>query len=187
MKDSSTMTGFVLDYLVFESPLGWMVVGASPEGVSLAAFLGPQRPAGAIAIAAIRREYPEAVPRSAEGPGLAAEAKKYILDYLKKGEPLPEIPLDVRKGTDFDRRVQRAICEIPFGQTRSYSRIALAGGSPAAARAAGRACGRNPVPIIIPCHRVIASGGKLGGYSGGLEIKRALLDLERQPQAAPTH
>jgi methylated-DNA-[protein]-cysteine S-methyltransferase len=179
------MAGFVLDYVVFDSPLGWIVVGAGTEGIRMAAFLGAQQPGGGLAESAIRDEYPEALPRPAEGQGFAAEARQYIFDYLTRGRPIPEIPLDVRKGTDFDRRVWRAISEIPFGQTRSYGQVALAAGRPSAARAAGRACGRNPVPIIVPCHRVVGSGGKLGGYSGGLEIKRALLDLEKRSRGAP--
>ncbi len=80
----------------------------------------------------------------------------------------------------FQRRVYRVVCRIPPGEVRSYAWVAAAAGSPGAARAVGQALKQNPHPLIIPCHRVVASGGGLGGYSRGLALKRALLDLERQ-------
>lgn len=82
--------------------------------------------------------------------------------------------------TDFERRVREAMLAIPYGQTASYGELAAAIGSPGAARAVGSACGRNPLPIIVPCHRVVGVGGRLGGYSSGVELKRWLLDFERR-------
>jgi len=82
-------------------------------------------------------------------------------------------------GTSFQRRVWDALSEIPYGKTRSYGEIARRIGRPGAARAVGLASGRNPIPIIVPCHRVIGANGTLTGYAGGLETKRALLDLEQ--------
>jgi len=87
-------------------------------------------------------------------------------------------PLDLRSGTPFQQRVWAALRAIPAGHTRSYSEIASAIGSPKAARAVGGACGANPIPLLVPCHRVLASGGKLGGFSGGLDWKRRLLAAE---------
>ena len=87
-------------------------------------------------------------------------------------------------GTTFENRVWSALREIPYGQTVSYSELARAIGVPHGARAVGQANGRNPIPIVVPCHRVVAAGGKLGGYAGGLDIKRSLLQLERRPAAA---
>lgn len=81
-------------------------------------------------------------------------------------------------GTEFQRRVWRALCEIPYGAVRNYGDIARAVGQPGAARAVGQANGCNPLPIVVPCHRVIASNGTIGGYSGGLSIKHRLLALE---------
>jgi len=81
-------------------------------------------------------------------------------------------------GTAFDKRVWDALLDIPYGVTLTYGELAGLIGSPGAARAVGTANGRNPIPIVIPCHRVVAAGGKLGGYGGGLDLKRALLDLE---------
>lgn len=81
-------------------------------------------------------------------------------------------------GTDFQRRVWRAVQSIPYGQTRTYAQIAQQVGSPAGSRAVGLAVGRNPVPIIVPCHRVVGSAGSLTGYVGGIACKRTLLELE---------
>lgn len=83
-------------------------------------------------------------------------------------------------GTDFDRRVWEHVSTIPYGATQTYGEIARALGQPGAARAVGAANGRNPVPIVIPCHRVVAAGGGLGGYGGGLNLKRRLLALEQR-------
>jgi O-6-methylguanine DNA methyltransferase len=87
-------------------------------------------------------------------------------------------PLDLAAGTPFQRKVWAALLQIPAGQTESYGRIAAALGAPKAARAVGSACAANPIPLLIPCHRVIAAGGGLGGFSGGLHWKRRLLARE---------
>lgn len=87
-------------------------------------------------------------------------------------------------GTDFQRRVWAALLTIPYGETRSYGQLAAQIGSPAASRAVGLANGRNPISIIVPCHRVIGSNGSLTGYGGGIDRKRTLLDLERQRSEA---
>jgi len=89
-----------------------------------------------------------------------------------------DVPLSPR-GTDWQRRVWAAVAEIPYGETASYSEIAAVVCTPRASRAVGAANGANPLPVIIPCHRVIGAAGALTGYGGGLERKRALLDLER--------
>ena len=91
--------------------------------------------------------------------------------------PRGELPLDVQ-GTAFQRRVWQELQRIPLGETRSYAEVAEAVGAPRATRAVGSACGRNPVLFVVPCHRVIASDGGLGGYGLGLDIKRRLLDSE---------
>ena len=87
------------------------------------------------------------------------------------------LPLDI-EGTDFQKRVWRQVAAIPYGETRSYLQISTALGSPGAVRAVGAANGANPVPIVVPCHRVIGAKGKLVGYGGGLAMKRRLLELE---------
>lgn len=89
-----------------------------------------------------------------------------------------EIPYELR-GTEFQKKVWAALEEIPYGQTRSYGDVARAVGNPKAVRAVGLANGKNPLWIVVPCHRVVGAGGKLTGYAGGLEMKRALLELEK--------
>lgn len=89
-----------------------------------------------------------------------------------------DLPLAM-SGTPFQQRVWRELLKIPYGETRSYSEVAQKIGAPAAVRAVGAANGSNPIPIVVPCHRVIGSGGKLVGYGGGLSLKRRLLSLER--------
>ncbi|MCE5336977.1 MAG: methylated-DNA--[protein]-cysteine S-methyltransferase [Desulfobacteraceae bacterium] len=167
-----------LDYLCFYTPLGWIVVAESAAGIAMVFFLGGESPSGASVEEAVLKEYPAARVKPG-GSGLLDTAKESILAYLLKGMRLPHVPVDLRKGTPFDREIWNAIGEIPFGETASYADVAKAAGRPRSMRAAGGACGRNPVPLFVPCHRVIASNGKLGGFSGGLHIKRALLDLEK--------
>ena len=89
-----------------------------------------------------------------------------------------DVPYELR-GTEFQKKVWAALEEIPYGQTRSYGDIARAVGNPKAVRAVGLANGKNPLWIVVPCHRVVGSGGRLTGYAGGLEMKRALLELEK--------
>ena len=88
--------------------------------------------------------------------------------------------LDLSGTTPFQQRIWRVTRLIPYGEIRNYGWVAAQAGNPLASRAAGQALGRNPVPIVVPCHRVIASGGKLGGFSGGLDMKKRLLALESQ-------
>jgi O-6-methylguanine DNA methyltransferase len=95
------------------------------------------------------------------------------------GRPPTEFPpLDVTRGTEFQQRVWRALQKIPLGQTRSYGEIATLIGKPNAVRAVGGACGANPIPLLIPCHRVLAANQKIGGFSGGLPWKKMLLARE---------
>jgi O-6-methylguanine DNA methyltransferase len=105
----------------------------------------------------------------------ACRAVARILQGRVPGE-LP--PLDLAAGTPFQRKVWAALRQIPAGQTESYGRLAAALGTPKAARAVGSACGANPIPLLIPCHRVVPAAGGLGGFSGGLHWKRRLLALE---------
>ena len=105
------------------------------------------------------------------------DAKLPLTEYMAGQRKTFDLPL-VMMGTDFQKSVWRALLDIPYGETRSYGHIASALGRPGAARAVGRACGANPLPIIVPCHRVLASDGSPGGYTGGPEWKHWLLKLE---------
>ncbi len=100
-------------------------------------------------------------------------------EYFAGGRKDFDLPLCPR-GTEFQKKVWSALREIPYGETRAYGEIAAAVGNPKAARAVGMANNRNPISVIVPCHRVIGSDGKLVGYGGGLDIKEFLLDLERE-------
>ncbi|RPI10034.1 MAG: methylated-DNA--[protein]-cysteine S-methyltransferase [Acidobacteriales bacterium] len=121
------------------------------------------------------------IPNGGSGSGtLVAEAAGQLDEYFSGRRRQFDLPLDL-EGTEFQQRVWKSVARIPYGQTRSYAQIATTIGSPTAVRAVGAANGANPVAIIVPCHRVIASGGGLGGYGGGLELKRRLLALEAGP------
>ena len=108
---------------------------------------------------------------------LIKEANRQLSEYLKGERQMFYLPLNPR-GTDFQKRVWRALCDIPYGETQSYKQIAEAIGNPKAVRAVGMANNRNPITIVVPCHRVIGADGKLVGYGGGLEMKEFLLRLE---------
>ncbi len=101
-----------------------------------------------------------------------------ISEYLDGNRTQFSVPLRL-EGTDFRMKVWNEMCRIPYGDTITYKELAHRIGSPAGFRAVANACGANPFPILIPCHRVVASGGKHGGYTGGIDIKLALLELER--------
>jgi methylated-DNA-[protein]-cysteine S-methyltransferase len=159
------------------SPGGALVVLAVAAGgalVELNLFRSAAAALAAVPAGAGRR--PGQPPLPAAGTQLAEYA-----GGDRRSFALPLAP----RGTEFERRVWQALTEIPYGETRSYAEIAAAIGSPAACRAVGRANGRNPIAIVIPCHRVIGSDGSLTGYGGGLDLKRFLLDLEGARRAAP--
>jgi methylated-DNA-[protein]-cysteine S-methyltransferase len=117
-------------------------------------------------------------PRVLEAPARLDEARRELDLYFDGKLDRFDLPLDWQLSKDFRLRVQRAIAHIPYGQTRSYTQIATSAGNERAVRAAGTACGSNPLPLVVPCHRVLRSGGALGGYGGGLPMKEGLLKLE---------
>jgi methylated-DNA-[protein]-cysteine S-methyltransferase len=130
-------------------------------------------------------DAPAEVPVPDQDP-LLDRAEAQLREYFAGRRQAFDLPIDAG-GTEFQRRVWTAVCGIPFGETRTYAEIARAVGSPRAVRAVGAANGSNPVPILIPCHRVVATGGGLGGYGGGLARKRWLLDLESGVSARAGH
>lgn len=109
---------------------------------------------------------------------LILECKKQLEEYFAGKRKIFDLPL-APKGTEFQQKVWKALQEIPYGETRTYGEIAAAIGNPKAARAVGMANNKNPIGIIIPCHRVVGANGKLVGYAGGMEKKEFLLELER--------
>jgi methylated-DNA-[protein]-cysteine S-methyltransferase len=117
-------------------------------------------------------------PRVLEAPASLDEARRELDLYFEGKLDHFDLPLDWRLSSGFRQRVLRSINRIPYGETRSYTEMARKAGNERAVRAAGSACGSNPIPLVVPCHRVLRTGGALGGYGGGLPMKQALLELE---------
>jgi len=117
-------------------------------------------------------------PRVVEHPERLDPIKRQLEEYFAGQRRHFEYPIDWRLSSGFVRGVLERTVEIPFGETRTYAEMAELAGSPRAARAAGSALGANPIPVVVPCHRVLRGGGGLGGYAGGLDAKRMLLELE---------
>jgi len=124
------------------------------------------------------KKFPFMVLGCPDRGGVCEKAYEQLMEYFAGTRKEFDLPL-VPAGTPFQKRVWDALLKIPYGKTVSYSDIALAIGNPKAVRAVGMACNRNPIAIIVPCHRVVGKSGKLVGYAGGLEIKQRLLELER--------
>jgi AraC family transcriptional regulator of adaptative response/methylated-DNA-[protein]-cysteine methyltransferase len=162
-------------YVTVPTRLGELLVAATDKGVC-AVKLGND---GEALVADLRREYPQA--RVSEADRILGRWARTIVAHLDHPRPL-DLPVDVR-ATAFQWQVWRALRRIPPGQTRTYSEVARAIGRPAAVRAVARACATNPVCLVIPCHRVVAKGGGLGGYRWGIARKRALLAGESTGRA----
>ena len=160
-----------LVYAVFSTPLGWIAAMASAKGLVAATL--PQR-SEEHALMALGQSVENVRQDNGAFEDLAARLKAYFegrrVDFADK--------LDLSAGTSFQQRVWEATRRVPYGETRSYLWIAKQIKRPRAARAVGQALGANPLPIIVPCHRVIATDGGLGGFGGGLGVKRMLLRLE---------
>ena len=158
-------------YTAFDTEFGWMAAVASENG--LRRLTVPQ-PSADKALKLIAELIPQSSANSAYFNDLSFRLQEYFegnpMDFADK--------LDLRDSTPFQQDVYRTIGPIPYGETRTYGWVAAALGNPKGARGVGQALARNPIPIVVPCHRITASGGGLGGYSGGLETKRRLLDLE---------
>jgi len=107
-----------------------------------------------------------------------ALVKKELTEYFRNERKEFSCSIEFLEGTVFERKVWNTLKEIPYGETRSYKWLAERLGRPKAARAVGNALGKNPIPIIVPCHRIVESGGGLGGYTGGVDVKRRLLGIE---------
>jgi AraC family transcriptional regulator of adaptative response/methylated-DNA-[protein]-cysteine methyltransferase len=169
----SRQTGCVVTTWL-ESPLGPLVVGATDEGICLLEFSDPARLE--LQASALSRTFAQAL---VPGSHVHLDRLKIELEEYFAGRRTSfEVPI-VFPGSSFQRRVWEGLLQIPYGKTRSYEELALAIGAGRAQRAVGRANGQNRISIVIPCHRVINKGGKLGGYGGGLWRKQYLLDLER--------
>ena len=169
------MLGADLGTAEVDGPRGAVRGGAGPAGVERVCLPRADRIA---AVAAAAERSPEG---SYQPDEVAAQAATELGEYFAGTRRSFNVPVDLSSVSDFQRAVLEAAAEIPFGETMSYKEMAVAAGSPGAVRAAGSAMGANPVPLLIPCHRVIRSDGTMGLYGGGEEMKRWLLGFEGSP------
>lgn len=166
--------GMRIAYTLVDSPLGRLLVGATARGIS-ALYLGES---DEDLLAALDREYPRAdLVRDGNAPEQLKRWVEQILAHLRGREPNLDLPTDVQ-ATAFQRRVWEELRHIPYGTTSTYTQIAKKIGQPRAVRAVARACAKNPVSVVVPCHRVVRQDGDLAGYRWGTGRKRLLLDQE---------
>jgi methylated-DNA-[protein]-cysteine S-methyltransferase len=159
-------------YTEIDSPVGKLLLATTRRGLVKVSF--PIQPLDEV----LARLANEISPRVLESPAQLDDARRELDRYFEGRLHEFDLPLDWQLTHGFYRKVLRATARIPYGQTRSYTDMAKRAGSPRAVRATGSALGSNPLPIIVPCHRVLRSGGALGGYGGGIEMKQTLLELE---------
>lgn len=173
LGDAAAAEGLLdLAYCEIDSPVGPLLAVASPAGLVQLGY--PNSPRDEMLSILARRISP----RLLEAPARLDRVRRELHDYFEGTRREFDLDLDWQLTSGFTQKVLRKTAAIPFGETRTYMQIAASAGSPKAHRAAGSALGANPIPIIVPCHRVLRSGGGLGGYGGGLDIKRELLELE---------
>ncbi|MGZ4323739.1 MAG: methylated-DNA--[protein]-cysteine S-methyltransferase [Solirubrobacteraceae bacterium] len=161
-------------YATLDSPLGTLLLARTDRGLVRLAYVDYEGEDEVIAELAGRIS-----PRVLAVPRRLDETRRELDQYFAGSRHQFDVPIDWRLTHGFGRRVLRATARIPYCAVSSYQQVAAAAGSPRGSRAAGNALGANPIPIIVPCHRVLPSGGGLGGYTGGVERKRLLLDVER--------
>jgi methylated-DNA-[protein]-cysteine S-methyltransferase len=160
-------------YATVDSPLGPLVVAATPHGLVRVAYTE------SVADAEVLEELARKVsPRVLEAPARLDEVRRELDEYFEGRRKEFDLPIDWALTHGFTSRVLQATARIAFGSTSTYAGVASEAGSPRAVRAAGNALGANPIPVVVPCHRVLRTGGAIGGYTGGLERKEYLLRLE---------
>jgi methylated-DNA-[protein]-cysteine S-methyltransferase len=160
-------------YANADSPFGTLLLAKTPRGLVRLGLPGEDAD-GLLADLAGRIS-----PRVLEDPARLDEERRELDDYFAGRRHAFELPIDWQLSSGFLLRAREGIAAIPYGETRTYTDLARGAGNERAVRAAGSACSRNPIPLVVPCHRVLRSDGSLGGYAGGLEMKQRLLDLER--------
>ena len=161
-----------VSYAPVDSPFGTLLLAATRRGLVRLAF--PEEDTDSVLERLARRLSPRIV----EAPASLDRARRELDEYFTGSRRGFELALDWTLVGPFGRRVLRVTSEIPYGGVQSYAEVASDAGSPRGSRAAGNALCSNPIPIVIPCHRVLRSGGALGGYGGGIDRKRWLLELE---------
>jgi methylated-DNA-[protein]-cysteine S-methyltransferase len=160
-------------YATLDSPVGTLLLASTPTGLVRLAYIDHADEESVLADLAT-----QVSPRVLAAPRKLDESRRELDEYFAGHRQGFEIPIDWSLTRGFGRRVLQATALIPFGSVSSYKQIAAQAGSPRGSRAAGNALGSNPIPIVVPCHRVLHASGGLGGYTGGLERKRLLLGVE---------
>ncbi len=160
-----------------DTPVGPLQLASTTNGL---VYVALPRESGRGFQGWLRRHAPDARCREAWAPNRAAA--RQLLEFLEGKRRAFDLPLDLR-ATDFQQAVYAEVASIPYGEVRAYAEVARAIGQPRAVRAVGAANGANPLPLVIPCHRVVQTGGKLGGYGGGLPLKKRLLAMEHRAPA----
>jgi methylated-DNA-[protein]-cysteine S-methyltransferase len=161
-------------YALVDSPIGTLVAAATPHGLATLSYADQFDGADGVLdwVAA------KLSPRMLEAPARLDDVRRELDEYFEGRRHDFDLPIDCSLASQFGRRILKATAAIPFGQVSTYGKVAAQAGNPKASRAAGRALGANPIPIVVPCHRVIGSSGQLTGYTGGLHRKVALLQIE---------
>jgi len=173
LADRAAAEGLLdIAYANVDSPFGPILLASTPRGLVKLSL--PNHDAGET----LEQLAEQISPRVLEAPARLDDARRQLDLYFEGRLHEFDLALDWQLSKGFRRRALRAIDRIPYGRTRSYTEIARSAGNERAVRAAGTACGANPIPIVVPCHRVLRSGGALGGYGGGLPMKQALLEME---------
>lgn len=164
----------VLDvaYRTVETPVGTLLLAATDRGLVRVAYPGQGHDAALAQLAEL------VSPRVLHAPRRLDAVARQLDEYFGRRRRVFDVPLDLRLAKGFRREVLDHLADIPYGTTESYSQVATAAGSPRAVRAVGTACATNPVPVVLPCHRVVRADGSSGQYAGGAAAKLALLSLE---------
>ncbi|MDT7692208.1 MAG: methylated-DNA-[protein]-cysteine S-methyltransferase, partial [Pseudonocardiales bacterium] len=173
LADAAERDG-VLDvgYRTLDTPVGTLLLAATGQGLVRVAFQSQDHDAVLAGLSTA------VSPRILRSPARLDEVCRQLEQYFAGQRTAFDVPLDLRLSTGFRRGVLAHLPEIGYGRTASYAQVAVAAGSPKAVRAVGTACATNPLPLVLPCHRVIRSDGTLGQYAGGAAAKQALLRLE---------
>lgn len=173
LVDDASRNGLLdVAYRTLDSPVGPLLLAATQLGVVRIAFAGQDHGTVLADLAA------RVSPRMLRAPARLDGAARQLDEYFAGARRSFDVPVDLRLARGFRRLVLDYLLTIAYGRTESYAAVAAGSGSPAAVRAAGTACATNPVPLIVPCHRVVRSDGTLGRYGGGTDAKRLLLELE---------
>ena len=160
------------EYASVDSPFGTLLLVRTPRGLVRLGLPGEDAEAMLADLAG------RISPRVLEDPARLDEERRELDDYFAGRRRAFELPIDWQLSNGFLLRARQGIAAIPYGETRTYTDLARGAGNERAVRAAGSACSRNPIPLVVPCHRVLRSDGSLGGYAGGLAMKERLLEME---------